>query len=157
VEALETVAQGFAQLISWKTLRAQIEQGEKLHTKISPVAAIPHKSQLFRMILDLSNKGQACRGQTSTPSVNTLTDPTTALAQAMDQLGRTLERIVYAVVVQPDSDGPILFVKFDIKDNFWRMCVPKGQAENFCYVLPSLPGQTTDDIQIVVPDALQMG
>jgi hypothetical protein len=156
-EALEKVAQGFAQLIPWKTLRAQIEHGEKLHTKISPVAAIPHKSRLFRMILDLSNKGQIRRGQSSTPSVNVLTDPTTAPVQAMDQLGRTLERIVYAVAVQPDSDGPILFVKFDIKDGFWRMCVPKGQAENFCYVLPSLPGQTTDDIQIVIPDALQMG
>ena len=156
-EALEKVDQGFAKLVSWKDLRAQIVSGTKLHTKISPIAAIPHKSRLFRMILDLSNKGQRRRGQTATPSVNELTDPEAAPSQSMDQLGQTLGRIIYAVATQPESKGPILFCKLDIKDGFWRMCVPKDSTEHFCYVLPQLPGQPFSDIQLVVPDALQMG
>jgi hypothetical protein len=46
-EALEKVEQGLATLITWKDLHAQIAAGTKLHTKISPIAAIPHKSRLF--------------------------------------------------------------------------------------------------------------
>lgn len=156
-EALEKVDQGFARLVYWKDLRAQIVSGAKLHTKISPIAAIPHKSRLFRMILDLSNKGQRRRGQTATPSVNELTDPNSAPSQSMDQLGNTLGRVIYAVATQPTSKGPILFCKLDIKDGFWRMCVPKDSTENFCYVLPQLPGQPLSDIQLVVPDSIQMG
>ena len=57
-EALEKVDQGFAKLISWKQLRKQILAGYHKQTKISPIAAIPHKSRLFRMIVDLSSKGQ---------------------------------------------------------------------------------------------------
>ena len=43
-EALEKVHQGFAKLIPWKELRALILQGLHTNTKISPIAAIPHKS-----------------------------------------------------------------------------------------------------------------
>ncbi|CAB9508022.1 hypothetical protein SEMRO_329_G118860.1 [Seminavis robusta] len=50
-EALEKVDQGFVKLMPWKTLRANIAKGLLTHTKISPIAAIPHKSRLFRMIL----------------------------------------------------------------------------------------------------------
>jgi hypothetical protein len=155
-EALEKVGQGFARLIPWKQLRADIASGIKLHTKISPIAAIPHKSRLFRMILDLSHKG-ARRGQAPTPSVNSLTRTSTAPSQSMEQLGQSLGRVIYAVAIQPKAKGPILFCKLDIKDGFWRMCVPKSQAENFCYVLPRLPTDTSENIQIVIPEALQMG
>jgi hypothetical protein len=156
-EALQKVDQGFATLVSWNTLRAEIANGMKMHTKISPIAAIPHKSQLFRMILDLSNKGKCRQGLEGNMSVNQLTNTTVAPSHSMNQLGQTLGRIIYAVAIRPKSQGPLLFCKIDIKDGFWRMCVPQGSAENFCYVLPHLPGQPSEDIQIVVPDALQMG
>ena len=56
-EALEKVAQGFVTLIPWSKLRELIKQRKHTNTKISPIAAIPHKSRLYRMILDLSRKG----------------------------------------------------------------------------------------------------
>ena len=64
-EALEKVKQKFAKLVPWRRLRAQIVANRKRHTKVSPVAAIPHKSRLFRMILDLSAKGQTHQHQVS--------------------------------------------------------------------------------------------
>ena len=156
-EALEKVDQGFARLVSWSELRQTISDGAKLHSKISPIAAIPHKSRLFRMILDLSHKGQRRFGTHGKCSVNDLTDETAAPSLSMAQLGSTLGRIIYAVGSQPKSKGPIVFCKLDIKDGFWRMCVPTTEEEQFCYVLPQLPGQPPGEVQLVVPAALQMG
>ena len=154
-EALEKVEQGFAKLVPWSTLREQIQAGLQAHTKISPLAAIPHKSRLFRMILDLSQKGQGRRGQSYRDSVNTLTDPNAAPLKAMTQLGAALPRIIYHVATAKEEDGPILFCKLDIKDGFWRMCVPEANEETFCYVLP--PANPSEEVMIVVPAALQMG
>ena len=132
-EALEKVEQGFAKLIPWSQLRRQILANRKRHTKVSPVAAIPHKSRLFRMILDLSSKGQR---RTNTKAVNELTNEDAAPTHSMDQLGTVVQRFIYQVGTLPDSDGPILFAKLDIKDGFWRMVVPDDAHEQFCYVLP---------------------
>ena len=55
---------------------------------------------------------------------------------------------------------PFYFSKLDIKDGFWRLVVSKDDSWNFCYVLPPInPKDTTelDDIEVVVPLALQMG
>ena len=62
-EALEKVGQGQVEIRSWKELRAEIKAGLRTNTKVSPIAAIPHKSRLYRMILDLSKKGQGRKGQ----------------------------------------------------------------------------------------------
>ncbi|MCA1807601.1 MAG: hypothetical protein LC687_07120, partial [Actinobacteria bacterium] len=156
-EALEKVEQGFVKLIPWKILRQQIIDGSHRNTKISPIAAIPHKSRLFRMILDLSNKGQRRLDPALKLSVNELTNEDAAPSQSMDELGSTLGRIIYAVGSWPTSKGPILFCKLDIKDGFWRMSVPAKDEEQFCYVLPQIPGQPTEETQIVVPSSLQMG
>ncbi|HEY9817047.1 MAG TPA: hypothetical protein V6D20_14790, partial [Candidatus Obscuribacterales bacterium] len=43
-EALEKVASGFVKLVKWKDLRSQIQAGTAPPVKISPIAAIPHKS-----------------------------------------------------------------------------------------------------------------
>lgn len=156
-ESLEKVQQGFTRLVPWSALRQQIAAGAKQHTKISPIAAIPHKSRLFRMILDLSHKGQRRLGPHTKKSVNELTDEAAAPSHSMSQLGQALGRVIYAVGSQPTSQGPILFCKLDIKDGFWRMCVPAEAEEQFCYVLPQIPGQAPEAIQLVVPAALQMG
>ena len=50
-ETLQKVAQGYARLVSW----AELKWNPPKTLKISPIAAIPHKSQGFRMILDLSH------------------------------------------------------------------------------------------------------
>ena len=48
LEILEKVQQGFARLIPWKVLKTQLPR----LLKLSPIAAIPHKSRAYRMILD---------------------------------------------------------------------------------------------------------
>jgi hypothetical protein len=157
-EALEKVEQNFCKLVPWKLLRQQIIAGKKQHTKISPIAAIPHKSRAFRMILDLSNKGQRRKGVAQTQSVNELTNEAAAPNNSMDQISKVLHRVIYAVATQPTEQGPIVFCKLDIKDGFWRMCVPENDEEQFCYVLPqSADAGPNDDVMLVVPAALQMG
>ena len=51
-EALERVRDNCCRLVKWSTLLRQLPQ----NLKISPIAAIPHKSRDYRMILDLSYK-----------------------------------------------------------------------------------------------------
>lgn len=50
-ETLEKVEQGYARLIRW----SDIKDKPPPNLKISPIAAIPHKSRTWRMILDLSH------------------------------------------------------------------------------------------------------
>jgi hypothetical protein len=48
--------------------------------------------------------------------------------------------------------------KLDIKDGFWRMCVPSDLNQyHFTYVLPSLDDEPDSDPLLVVPASLQMG
>jgi hypothetical protein len=49
-ETLEKVNQGYARLVLWDN----IKDNPPKNLKISPIAAIPHKSRGFCMILDLS-------------------------------------------------------------------------------------------------------
>ena len=157
-ESMEKVKQGFTKLVPWTQIRQLILEGKKRNTKVSPIAAIPHKSRAFRMILDLSNKGQRRKGLANTTSVNELTRDDSAPIHSMDQLGKVLHRVIYAVATQPTDEGPILFCKLDIKDGYWRMCVPESEEEQFCYVLPRTPESPPDEeIMLVVPAAIQMG
>jgi hypothetical protein len=150
-ETLEKIEMGYARVISWKDIKDNIPK--KL--KISPVAMIPHKSKKYRCILDLSftlfHEGKEY------VSVN---DTTTRQAkpEAMAQLGFCLQRIVATLADNMNINKPFIFSKLDIKDGFWRMRVSDEDAWNFCYVLPSLKQQKSDDdIEIVVPNSLQMG
>jgi len=49
-EMLEKVQQGFAQIIPW----SELEKNPPPNLKISPLAAVPHKSRPYRAIIDLS-------------------------------------------------------------------------------------------------------
>ena len=151
LETLEKVQHGFAQIIPWQRLRKKLPQ----RLKISPIAAIPHKSRQYRMILDLSfafaDDGHRW------PSVNAATDRSVAPLQAMTQLGKVLPRLIHALATLPETKGPILLMKADIKDGFWRITVPEAEEYNFAYVLPQLPEDATDDPYVVIPSALQMG
>jgi hypothetical protein len=48
-----------------------------------------------------------------------------------------------------------MFTKVDLKDGYWRMALNADDAWNFAYVLPG--AGLNDPIQLVIPDALQMG
>ena len=156
-ETMEKVDKGFATVVRWSKMRRQLLAGQKHHTKVSPSAAIPHKSRLFRLLLDLSDKGQRRRGITEKPSVNELTEATSGPNDSMDQLGTVLPRCIHAMATWPEADGPIKMTKLDIQDGFWRMDVEDSQQEQFCYVLHNPEEADPSDPLIVVPRALQMG
>jgi len=129
-EALEKVEQGFARLVTWDS----IKDNPPTNLKISPLAAVPHKSRRYRAILDLSF--QIRLGGLKLPSVNANTKPQAHRA-AMRQLGRVLPRLIWAMAMAAPEHGPLFFAKWDIKDGFWRLVVSPEDAWHFCYVLPA--------------------
>lgn len=57
-----------------------------------------------------------------------------------------------------NPNNPLAFSKIDIKDGFWRLLVSDQDTWYFCYTMPLTVSTTNlDDIQIVVPNSLQMG
>jgi len=148
-EAIERVKEGCCRLVYWDEIKNNIPR--KL--KISPIAAIPHKSRKFRMILDLSFK-LLLNGK-RLESVNESSDKSHAPQHAMFELGNVIPRIIWAMALSKDESTPFLFSKVDLKDGYWRMAVNAEDAWNFAYVLPG--GAPGDRIQLVIPDALQMG
>lgn len=150
-ETLDKQKYGYAKVVKWKDIKDNLP----LNFKLSPVAMIPHKSRKFRCILDLSF--QLFYKGSRLPSVNGQTNKK-AVQEAMHQLGSALKRIVATMVDNYEENVSYLFTKIDIKDGYWRMAVSNNDAWNFCYVLPSLQDNIDlDDIEIVVPNSLQMG
>ena len=151
VETKQKISNEYARVVKWKDIKNNIPN--KL--KISPVAMIPHKSKKYRCILDLSFTLHKNGKRYS--SVN---ETTTKLSkqESMTQLGSSLQRIVSTLANNENLLKPFKFTKLDIKDGFWRLAVNNEDAWNFCYVLPSLkPTNSIDDIELVVPNSLQMG
>ncbi len=136
-----------ARLVPWD----DIKDNPPAQLKISPIAAIPHKSKAFRSILDitfqlrLNNRGVlAAVNDTAVKS---------APKGAIDQIGECLSRIVHAFA-EASEGAKVFMAKWDIKDGFWRMDCQEGKEWNFLYVLPQPEGKP---IMIVVPMSLQMG
>lgn len=77
--------------------------------KVHPIAAIEHKSRSYRMILNVSKGG---RGRhKDRPSLNESTVQEAAPLHSMQQLGKVLPRIIYALATWEEEDGPVLLVK----------------------------------------------
>ena len=123
--------------------------------KLSPLAMIPHKSRSYRCILDLSFQLKV-KGK----KINSVNQGTNKLSpqKSMAQLGWVIRHIVTTMANNYNTKHPFLFSKCDIKDGFWRLSVNHHDAWNFCYVLPpKKPGTSIDELEIVIPHALQMG
>ena len=152
-ETNEKVKYNYAKVVRY----GDIQENLPSNLKISPVSMIPHKSKLFRCILDLSFQLKNPRTGKKWDSVNSATTKLSK-QQSMGQLGSVVKRIVATMADHYDPGKPFMFTKLDIKDRFWRMAVSNEAAWNFCYVLPSnnkdLP---LEDTMIVVPNSLQMG
>ena len=148
-EALDRAAEGGCRIIKWSS----IKDNPPPNLKISPIAAIPHKSRLYRMILDLSFELKV--DGTKLRSVNDSSDKDLAPHHSMYELGNVIPRIIWQMALAPDTGVPILFSKIDLKDGYWRMVVDEHDAWNFAYVLP--PENPGDEPELVIPDALQMG
>ena len=146
-KAAEKVRTNQARLVLWDS----IKDNPPKELKISPIAAIPHKSKDFRSILDLSFRLRLKNGGVRT-SVNVTTEKM-APAGAIDQIGECLSRIIHAFA-EADDAAKIFMAKWDIKDGFWRMDCAEGEEWNFAYVLPQEEGEP---VTIVVPTSLQMG
>ena len=146
-EALEKQSLGQCVIVNWD----DIKDSPPAEMKVSPLSAVPHKSRLWRAILDLSYSLRL-EDNTEIPSVNEATTKT-GPSGAVNQLGHSLQRIIHAFATAP-KDAKVFSAKWDIKDGFWRVAARDGEEWNFCYVLPRADG---DPIQIVVPTSLQMG
>ena len=120
VEAQEKAAQGFATIVRWD----DIKQNPPSNLKISPLAMILHKSRKYRAILDLSFALKLAWWDI--PSVNKETKET-APAEALDQVGTVMPRIIEALATPLLSEDPIHFSKLDIKDGLWRMVCAVGE------------------------------
>ena len=146
-EVADKVAKGQARVVLWD----DIKDNHPRQLKVSPVAAIPHKSRAYRSILDLSFALRLEDGGII-ESVNDTTDKL-APRGAIDQLGHSLKRIIHAFA-EAEDDAVILMAKWDIQDGFWRLNCREGEEWNFCYVWPQAPGEPR---RLVVPNSLQMG
>ena len=102
---------GQAKLVLWD----DIKDNPPPQLKISPIAAIPHKSKAFRSILDLSFSLRLTNGGI----LESVNDSTVKMAPrgALDQLGQALSRIIHAFAAA-DEDAKIFMAKWDIKDGF---------------------------------------
>lgn len=150
-ETTDKVKEGFARLIKLGDIINDLPR----HLKISPVAMVPHKSRLFRCILDLSFalrfKGRVIESVNSTTKLK-------APQKAMAELGHVVQRLIITLADNYNPDRPFKFTKIDIKDSFWRMAVNDDDAWNFCYVIPPQDdSEPLEDRFLVVPNALQMG
>lgn len=147
-EALQKVKEGHCRLVKWDDIKNDLPE----NLKVSPIAAIPHKSRKYRMILNLAYRLRILKERLK--SVN---DSTNKLApqHAMFELGNVIPRIIWAMARAPNTGVPILFSKIDLKDGYWRMVVDEDEAWNFAYVLPR--ENDNEPIMLVIPNALQMG
>ena len=149
-EALEKVHDGTCFLVNWDDIKGNPPR----NLKISPLAAVPHKSRDYRMILDLSFALQPDATSPPYTPVNSTPAHPEVPAHSMAELGNVLRRIIWTLATSPDT-GPFFFCKIDLKDGFWRMFVQEEAQWNFAYLLPRL--HPNDPLQLVVPRSLQMG
>jgi hypothetical protein len=119
-EVADKVARGQARVVLWD----DIKHNHPRHLKVSPVAAIPHKSRAYRSILDLSFALRLESGGI-VKSVNDTT-PKLAPCGAIDQLGHSLKRIIQAFA-KVDEEAVVLMAKWDIQDGFWRLNCREGE------------------------------
>jgi hypothetical protein len=113
-KTLTKVKEGFAKLIHWDQIKANLPSTFKLH----PIAVLPHNFWLFCMILDLSFGVRGEHGTIYLLVNETTSDVTTPLL-AMKELGDVLSCLIATLTNLPDDHSPVLFTKLDIKDNFW--------------------------------------
>ena len=72
----------------------------------------------------------------------------------MAELGKVLPRLIYVVAMAPNTWGPILFSKLNIKDGYWCTVVPPDDKWHFAYMLPKL--HVDEPTLLVVLSCLQM-
>ena len=87
-------------MVKWK----DIKDNPPPNLKNPPIAAIPHKSRLFRMILDLSYKFKMDNKKLK--SVNKVSDKDLVPQHSMYELGNVIPRIIWNMAKVPDTGVP---------------------------------------------------
>jgi hypothetical protein len=151
-ETQERIAAGICQAVSWNTIKVNPPP----HLKISPLAAIPHKTRLFRLIHDLSFS--LCHTHNAAPfqPVNRFSDKDQVPHHSMHELGNVIPRLLRKLATL-DTRRPIFFTKIDLKDGYWRVRVTENGKWNFAYALPQLSQDSPEDITLILCLALAMG
>ena len=108
-EAMQKVKEGHCKIVKWNDIKDNIPA--KL--KVSPIAAIPHHSRAYRMILNLSYQLKLHNKRMQ--SVNDSTDKSLAPQHSMFELGNVIPRIIHAMSAAPDNGIPLLFTKVELK------------------------------------------
>ena len=103
-EAIKKVRTNQARIVAWYN----IKDNPPPQLKISPIAAIPHKSKAYRSILDLSFRLRLENGGVRA-SVND-TKTKTAPKGAIDHIGECLSRLIHAFV-EADPMAKIYIIK----------------------------------------------
>ena len=146
-EAVKKQEDGYCDIHKW----SDIKDHHPPQLKISPIAAMPHKSRPFRIIQDLSF-GITLNNK-RLPSVNETTT-TSSPEDAFKYIGSALPRLIFALA-QASEAKPAYFAKGDVEDGYWRIFMEADGRWNFSYVLPPTPEHP--DVHIVVPKSIQMG
>jgi hypothetical protein len=135
IEAAKKVHTKQARIVDWDS----IKDNPPKELKISPIAAIPHKSKAYRSILDLLFRLQLKNGGIWA-AVNDTTEKT-ALKGAINQIGEALSRIVQ-VFAEADENAKIFMEKWDIKDGFLAHGLHGGRRMELC-IRAALRGRQT--------------
>ncbi len=114
MEVHDKVAKGQVCVIFWY----DIKLNHPCQLKVLPVAAIPHKSQAYRSILD-SLFALRLEDEGVIKSVNDTTEKWVPCG-AIDQLGHSLKWILHAFA-GADNNAKVLMAKWDIQDGFWQL------------------------------------
>ena len=130
----QKVKEGQARVVLWDDIKDDLHP----EMKVSPIAAIPHKSRAYRAILDLS----FVLGLTDGGRIAAVNETTTKTAPkgACDQLGNSLKRLIHAFATT-EKDAKVFMAKWDIVDGFWWLVGRPGEEWNFAYVLPQKEGE----------------
>ena len=105
-----------------------IKDNHPRQLKVSPVAAISHKSKACRSILDLSF-ALRLRDGSVIESVNVTTEKW-APRGAIDHFGHSLKHIIHAFA-EADDDAVIIVAKWDIQDGFLAAQLPRRRGMEF--------------------------
>ena len=107
-EAFDKERIGKARIVEWSR---EFKRSPPAQLKVSPIAAIPHKSRAFWSILDLSFILRLlARGTVLSVNMNTVK---TAPQAAINQIGHVLKRLIHAFAEAPE-DAKIFMAKWDV-------------------------------------------
>ena len=124
-EALEYVKEGKCCLVKWD----DIKHHPPKNGKVSSIAAIPHKSHDFCMILNIVY--QLKINKEKLRNLNETTNKDLSPQHAMHELGNVILQIIWSMATAPNTGVPILSSKIDLKDGYWCMIVNEKDSWNF--------------------------